>query len=1076
MSCCLVGCVEGVPAGASELTGLHNGLGGSTSNFVTTTFIGGAGSGSALNLAQSPYYVAYQAGKLYLSDLTNNAIREVDMTTGEETTIAGTGFGGYSGDGAPANQAEVNQPAGIAVDALGDVIFADQSNYRIREIASHDSVNFGISMKAGYIYTIGGTGSAGFSGDSGPAIDAQIGVPQGLALDSNGDVLFADTSNNRVREISATPHSQFGVDMSTGYIYTIAGNGLGGSSGYSGDSQGALDAEVGSPQGIYVDSYGDVFITQDFGQNNGPVRVISASTKQYFGIQMAAGDIYTVAGGGTNCTGSQDALGNGCEGPSSTLRDPVGVTQLPSGTLLITDYYNELVRQVSDTTGIITNFAGTGQAGYSPNGTTLSSTKLAYPTGLATGPNGDVYISDSTTVVEYSGLSGLVSTVVGNGTFSYSVDGVTAQQSQIGLVANIAIDQSGDVFLSDETNNTIDEIPKVSGTYFGQFMVAGSIYTIAGNGFGVGGIYQAGGFRGDGGPAISSILNSPLGIATDSLGDVFFVDSGNSRVREISATTHAQFGIDMTAGDIYTVAGDGQDVASTNGALATQSGLLFPNGVTVDPQGNLYVSEDGTASVVEIAAQNATVYQSSNPMQEGHIYRAIGTGSAGYLPGPEPLSGAELNKPAGMCFDANSDLFIADSANNAVVEVSTISQTSYGTVMKPGFAYTIAGTGYRGDGVTGGPGVSTELNSPTSVVLDSSNNLWIADSGNNLVRSLQLDSGTLINVAGDGQVGFGTDGANSLKSSLASPSSIAFGKSGNLYIAQHYLSNAFGFDDAVGSLVKVTGIVSSQGPPSVPTGVTVEPGYRSLTVRWNVPVETGGSPIEFYTVSMSPGGATKTIPAGTQDVIFSALDPSNSYVFSVTASNTSGESQASIPSSPQSPLSPPNSLGYYLFSSSCSLTPFGEAPPILSGPPEPAPGMAYNSCVTGEIDPTQDGAWLVTASGSITTVGTAQNFGSLANVKLTAPIVGMATTQDGQGYWLVASDGGVFSFGDAGFYGSAGNLDLVAPIVGMATTQDGQGYWLVASDGGVFSFGDARFWGAGAPSSGQSSFVGIGNG
>ena len=124
------------------------------------------------------------------------------------------------------------------------------------------------------------------------------------------------------------------------------------------------------------------------------------------------------------------------------------------------------------------------------------------------------------------------------------------------------------------------------------------------------------------------------------------------------------------------------------------------------------------------------------------------------------------------------------------------------------------------------------------------------------------------------------------------------------------------------------------------------------------------------------------------------------------------------------------------------------------------PGGGAQTHTFVDHGPTQNGYWEVASDGGIFSYGGASFYGSTGGIALDKPIVGMASTPDGQGYWLVASDGGVFSFGNASFRGSTGGLALNKPIVGMASTPDGGGYWLVASDGGIFSFGNASFHGS----------------
>ena len=148
--------------------------------------------------------------------------------------------------------------------------------------------------------------------------------------------------------------------------------------------------------------------------------------------------------------------------------------------------------------------------------------------------------------------------------------------------------------------------------------------------------------------------------------------------------------------------------------------------------------------------------------------------------------------------------------------------------------------------------------------------------------------------------------------------------------------------------------------------------------------------------------------------------------------------------------------GYWIEGASGTVNAFGSAQSFGS-----MAGKATDGPIVGMAStPDGQGYWLVTANGAVYNFGDAGNFGSAANLHLNQPIVGMASTPNGQGYWLVAADGGIFSFGNASFFGSTGAMRLNQPIVGMASTADGQGYWLVAADGGIFTFGDAKFYGS----------------
>ena len=158
-------------------------------------------------------------------------MRKID-STGGQTVIAGNGTFGYSGDGGPATSAGIYDPEGVAVDGSGNVVIADSGNNRVRVVAASTGTFYGTAMTKGDIYTIAGNGTGAYSGDGGPATSAELNFPQAVAVDGSGNVVIADTYNNRVRLVAASTGTFYGQAMTAGDIYTIAGNGTG---GYSGD-------------------------------------------------------------------------------------------------------------------------------------------------------------------------------------------------------------------------------------------------------------------------------------------------------------------------------------------------------------------------------------------------------------------------------------------------------------------------------------------------------------------------------------------------------------------------------------------------------------------------------------------------------------------------------------------------------------------------------------------------------------------------------------------------------------------------------------------------------------------------
>jgi len=266
------------------------------------------------------------------------------------TRVAGTGTPGNSGDDGPATSAEFQELAGVAVTADGGFLIADYGNNLVRKVSA-----------GGVITRVAGTGTAGNSGDDGPATDAELNLPAGVAVIAGGGFLIADRGNNLVRKVSAA-----------GVITRVAGTGT---AGNSGDGGPATDAELNLPAGVAVIAGGG-FLIADSGNNL--VRKVSA-----------AGVITRVAGTGTAGSGGDD-------GPATDahLRAPSGVAVTAGGGFLIADYGNNLVRKVS-AAGVITRVAGTGTAGNSGDDGPATDARLNRPFWVAVTADGGFLIADS---------------------------------------------------------------------------------------------------------------------------------------------------------------------------------------------------------------------------------------------------------------------------------------------------------------------------------------------------------------------------------------------------------------------------------------------------------------------------------------------------------------------------------------------------------------------------------------------------------------------------------------------------------------------------------------------------------
>jgi sugar lactone lactonase YvrE len=328
----------------------------------TQGFSGDAGPATSATL-DSPQGLALDTeNNLYIADTHNHRIRKFSLTTGLITTIAGA-TPGFSGDNSPAIAAQLNLPTALAVDASNNLYVADTGNHRIRKITA-----------AGIIITIAGTGTQGFSGDTGPAISAAIDSPTGLALDSANDLYLADTHNHRIRKIIAV----------TGIITTLAGTGV---PGFSGDTAAAATATVALPHGLAIDPAGNLYLADT---RNHRIRRIDATT----------GIITTVAGGGT-----QDFVGEGGSPIAASLDSPRNTAVSPSALLTLSDTGNQRIRQLTAAPApatIIQTIAGIGVT--SPGALTLTSPSvIVYGTGQlsaaltsATPASGSITFFDAT--------------------------------------------------------------------------------------------------------------------------------------------------------------------------------------------------------------------------------------------------------------------------------------------------------------------------------------------------------------------------------------------------------------------------------------------------------------------------------------------------------------------------------------------------------------------------------------------------------------------------------------------------------------------------------------------------------
>jgi uncharacterized protein (TIGR03437 family) len=512
-----------------------------------------------------------------------------------------------------------------------------------------------------------------------------LNAPRTVRLDGKGNLYIGDYNNNRIRQ----------VVLSSGIITTFAGNGAVRAAGDNGPAtKGAFD-----PNDFTIDSSGVFYIADNL---NDRIRKIALD-----------GTISTLAGSGIEGDAGDSTLATG-----AALDGPTGISVDSKGIVYFADYYNDRVRMVDSKTGIINGFAGTGFLGVGGDNGPAIKADLPIPLGTAIDPNGDVLILCFNTLRRVTLADGKIHTVAGNiDSIGFSGDGGlvgTATFAVPGFVASIA---NGDILLSDLGNFRVRRIR------------SNVVNTVAGTSIS------------DNIPAGTAFLNHPLGVATDGKGGYVIADTDDNRIRAVSPT-----------GTITNLFGNGVRGSSTGE-------LDSPNDVLYDSSGNLFIADTGNNRILRIAAGSTTPTV------------VVGGNGAGFSGDGSFAVRAKLSSPTTMILDSTGALYIADTGNNRVRVVDTDGNIS-----------TLAGNGNPKFGGDNNAAKDAGL-SVTGFAFDNSGGLLIADGANNRIRRVDLKTKIISTVAGSGLAGNTGDGGLATLARLNAPASIAVDSSGAIYIA-----------------------------------------------------------------------------------------------------------------------------------------------------------------------------------------------------------------------------------------------------------------------------------------------------
>jgi len=609
-------------------------------------------------------------GDLYVADRENHRIRKVD-TRGNISTFAGTGRAGFSGDGGLAVTADLNLPSGLAADGKGNLYISDRSNDRIRVVD-----------KKGVIRTYAGSGVAGFLGDAGPALKAQLDKPFGITLDEKGNLYIADRNNNRVRKVSPE-----------GIITTVAGDG---GFFFMGDNGPAYRASVAAPTGVAVDKNGNLFIAD---RNNNRIRVVDK-----------LGMIRTAVG-----TGQQDYNGDSEVARETNLYLPFGLTVDSNNNLLVIDRSHYRIRRINPKSGKVETVAGNGLKLFAGDGGPATGATLSFPHGMVVDKDDNLIFSDKGHYrIRKISPEGVISTIGGNGHRGNVGNNIPALDANVYNITTLIQNPAGDTFMLSPSG-FVSLIRKLDtkGVIHDYMETANKKYLDAIRKSKHKGLVQTG--------AVATITQFS-DIVFDPKGTMFISDRMNHQIRTID-----------TKGNISTIAGTGDSDYYGDGGLALDAAFRDPNALASDREGNIYVAEAANNMIRKIDTKGVVTTFAGN----GEHSDSGDGGSA---------LEAGIRSMDDIAFSPGGELHILGTNTHKVRKIT-----------KGGKIVTVAGKGYSGFFGDGGPATKAMLKNPAAITFDSKGNLYIADMGNNRIRKVDTN-GIVTTFAGTGSFGWGRTG------------------------------------------------------------------------------------------------------------------------------------------------------------------------------------------------------------------------------------------------------------------------------------------------------------------------------
>ena len=672
--------------------------------YTFTTLAGGGGfnspeeAGTAARFSVPAGVAVDRAGNVYVADTFNHAIRKVTQA-GVVTTLAGLPgtFGSTDGTG---GDARFYYPDKLALDNTGNLYVADSGNSTIRKVTGEGVVTT-LAGLAGSFGSANGTGSAArFNSPEGVAVDsagnvyvadadnctirkvapvgtnwvvttiagltgsvgsangtggaARFSFPQGLAIDGTGNLYVGDTDNYTIRKV--TP-------VGTNWVVTT----LVGRAGISGSVDGTNSAaRLSDPKGVAVDSAGNIYVADE---ENHTIRLVTPVGTDW---------VVTTPAGLAHNPGSADGTGN-----AARFADPYGVAVDNTGNVYVADIFNDAIRKV---TPVGTNWVVTTLAGVGGNyGSTDGAGNLALfkgPAGVTVDSAGNTYVADQVNhTIRKVTAAGEVLTLSGLAGFGGSTNG-TGSDARFFVPQGVAVDGAGNLYVVERGNSTIRKVTPVGTNW--------AVTTLAGLAFSEGSADGTG---------IVARFAEPKGLAADSAGNVYVADSNNSTIRRVTP-----------AGSVTTRAGSAGQSGSADG-IGALARFNNPSGLALDSATNIYVADTWNHTIRKVTPARVVTTLAGMP------------GSAGSTDGIGIA--ARFNYPSGVAVDGAGNVYVADTYNNTIRKLTPVGTNWVVTTLggRPGFY-----------GSADGTGIAARFSNPNGVAVDSDGNIYVADFYLNTIR------------------------------------------------------------------------------------------------------------------------------------------------------------------------------------------------------------------------------------------------------------------------------------------------------------------------------------------------------